>query len=421
MREDNRYRKKPDIYAGNEVFDNESSKKLVPRPSVRLNRCRTSASAIGTNVVSNRRRSSAAVASRDSTSRRNRAPSECESHSSLPDREVSYIEPCQASIRPEPEVLPLGLTKWDEGFFVRHRYLLYPRSALFGTFIFMLIALGPSFVLLAVPGLADISTCLSSPFSLLMSDITFLRTGVYYMLGQFLLLFVVSTLLLLWIFRRHHDAGDPYGVRTELLISLPAHLLPALFWLLYDPIAIASNRKSCTTMGPVILVLSSFFMVWWINLYPYSLVLNRAMKTKRMSHESMQGVLREFQHLLHQSEGFHLFSEFLSHEWSSENLLFLQEVQLFKRLKTTPLLRHESKRIWLEYIQPGARFQINLPSATCEFLRKVIEHCDTVTVKEHESHLDELKDLRGSFDKAERDVRFPIFSLFIIYIFFCFP
>jgi len=74
--------------------------------------------------------------------------------------------------------------------------------------------------------------------------------------------------------------------------------------------------------------------------------------------------------------GFETFMTYLESEFSSENLLFCQEVAEFKKIEITNTeeLKDRATDIWNKFVEQGSPFQVNLSFQTVNEIRQQIEH-----------------------------------------------
>jgi hypothetical protein len=78
--------------------------------------------------------------------------------------------------------------------------------------------------------------------------------------------------------------------------------------------------------------------------------------------------------LLSDPDGFNSFKNFLSHEFSVENILFWREVEDFRQKKARGVgsleLLGEAQSMYAKYIIPGAPFEVNLPATIVNDLQR---------------------------------------------------
>jgi len=80
--------------------------------------------------------------------------------------------------------------------------------------------------------------------------------------------------------------------------------------------------------------------------------------------------------VLHNKMGFNLFLNYLEKEFSSENLVFWEQVEILKTLEDPKLIYNKVISIFTTFISPQSNYHINLPHEIRDLVCQNMENLD---------------------------------------------
>ncbi len=316
--------------------------------------------------------SSSSNRARDNSNSSNRAPRDFsfEYRSNDSSRSTSILVTLDSQEPPftkttsgdEELFVPIGLEDWDGGFFLGHRWILrsWPIAFLVAAIIIAL-----SIVQVLLRDTKEPNTY--GPLCLLSSPVG--PGTVAFMVTLLLFFMLVPICILVYLRCRHPTMGDPHGMFFELVILCLVLWVPKVLALIY--IGIFKQTQSdgsidMTSYTVYYLEITSWILLAFtvlassifVNAYPVHLVRKRERLLKPSKGMSNRTVDAQFRHLLERSEGYMAFQKCCAESYSSENLLFWREIQLYKKMRNPVQMLSYAELIWKEFMEHGSRFAV---------------------------------------------------------------
>jgi hypothetical protein len=211
---------------------------------------------------------------------------------------------------------------------------------------------------------------------------------------------------------------DPFGFRIEqfgiLLILIPTVLIAIM------PISryfASQSRGNTSNASPAALsaleyveVLLFFFIELFLLIsscivgFIYSIIAMIKEKLRTPVFDS------EFEAFVNTKEGIEVFKEFSKSEWSTENILFFEDIMRFKEIKKFKAAKRQAIQMNLNFIEIGSPLEINLSGDVRRLTKKRVENFD-----DHKSNFQEIFDealketkrnMRDTFSRVTRTHRY---------------
>lgn len=155
---------------------------------------------------------------------------------------------------------------------------------------------------------------------------------------------------------------DAFMIKEELRFTALVGVLAVLPWFLFNN-AFRDVNVNVFPFSTLVLVLAVTFAMGASTFYP---LYRSVYSPPPLDDLNVPADMATLRGLISDPDGFESFKEFLSKEFSVENILFWKEVEDFRQKKAQSsnnqlVLMQEAQNIYAKYIIPGSPLQVNLP------------------------------------------------------------
>jgi hypothetical protein len=185
--------------------------------------------------------------------------------------------------------------------------------------------------------------------------------------------------------KRYFITDDPFGFRIEqigVIAMLLATVFLSLYPLIYHIIRTVRNNPDndvysfqSELFGILLsvsyfifelgLLASSSFVGLIVAIFSY---IRKKFRTKVFENE--------FVAFINTKEGMKIFKDYSTREWSSENVLFYEEILKFNQIKKFKIAQKNAKNIMENYVEIGSPFEVNLSGDVRKLTKKKIDSMD---------------------------------------------
>jgi len=176
---------------------------------------------------------------------------------------------------------------------------------------------------------------------------------------------VQGMIIIVIVFKLRHCHGDVFRLKNEVTCSGSCLILMMIIsWYFF-------RQQYSRVYTSVLLLTGIHFLIVISTVWPVYLV-HQEKKFSRSSREiklSLNDVLRD-------KMGFNLFLNYLEKEFSSENLVFWEQVEILKTLEDPKLIYNKVISIFTTFISPQSNYYINLPHEIRDLISQNMENLD---------------------------------------------
>eukprot|EP01006_Ploeotia_vitrea_P039096 TRINITY_DN66311_c4_g4_i2.p1 TRINITY_DN66311_c4_g4~~TRINITY_DN66311_c4_g4_i2.p1 ORF type:complete len:556 (-),score=324.22 TRINITY_DN66311_c4_g4_i2:198-1865(-) len=189
---------------------------------------------------------------------------------------------------------------------------------------------------------------------------------------------------------------DGFRIKEELRVTGVISILAVIPWFLFNNVWESANNSTFpfSTLALIVAIITAFVASTVWPLY------RSIVRPPSLDHLNIPDNVSSLDGLLTVPEGFQSFKEFLSREFSVENLLFWQEVERFRQLKAKPdtppeALISMAQSLYAKYIIRGSPFEVNLPSPivkqlTADLKNQFVGHAEDLRRNQSDEQLDDI-------------------------------
>jgi len=166
--------------------------------------------------------------------------------------------------------------------------------------------------------------------------------------------FIEVIIMIILVIKIHSIYEDAFWMKTEVSITT---YITAVALLTYVVLSVAFPQSRW--IASLAIFSLGFFMVFTGTIWPY--ILSRKEKEKLLLAKSKNET--DLLDIISTNEGFQAFLTYLRSEFSSENLLFWQQVEAFRiQNGDIPALQQTVLAIYSQFIASNSPYQINISS-----------------------------------------------------------
>ena len=255
--------------------------------------------------------------------------------------------------------------------------------------------------IITIPNLCDFRNMpLSNGISSLISTITVVMAS-FVVYGMIITDIVIFTKENGFKPKLYFGLDDPFRFRIEIFIDLIflffAHVLSLSTFVLNFITQRTTVDPVTTVRGEIGGVLLSIFLIgieWFILLAMGGLALILSMisaikrKFEPVIYES------EFDAFINTKEGKLIFKKYAKKEWSLENILFYEEIEKYKKIKSLKFAKKRAQELLENYIEAGSALEVNMSGEIRRLTKKRIQN-----FKDHKNEFKEI------FDEAIKETK----------------
>jgi hypothetical protein len=175
---------------------------------------------------------------------------------------------------------------------------------------------------------------------------------------------------------------DPFGFRIEqfgiILVLIPLVLVTIIPF--SRTLAEISRGNATRNSSPSVIVLTYvevfFYFSIELSLLISSCIVGLIYSIIAIIKEKLRTPVfdSEFEAFLNTKEGINVFKEFSKTEWSTENILFFEEITKYKEIKKFTAAKRQATQMNLNFIEIGSPLEVNLSGDTRRLTKKRVEN-----------------------------------------------